>query len=49
MLFRELKQHEDTVAMQNFMKKIYSGEVTSVDITRNTRALGVYFKKIYNI
>lgn len=49
LLFRELKQHEDTAAMQNFMRKIYNGEVTSADITRNTRALGVYFKKIYNI
>ena len=49
LLFRELKQSEDTVAMQNFMRKIYNGEVTSADITRNTRALGVYFKKIYNI
>ena len=46
-VFRELKPNLSSDQVNNFLWKIYNGTVTKKDITRYTRSLAPYIKKVY--
>ena len=46
-VFRELKPSLSSDQANNFLWKIYRGTVTKKDITRYTRSLAPYIKKVY--
>lgn len=46
-VFRELKPSLSSDQTNNFLWKIYRGTVTKKDITRYTRSLAPYIKKVY--
>lgn len=48
-LFRELKGSDESIAMKNFMGKIYNGQCEKDDIIRCTTSLKKYLSKIYNL
>lgn len=45
--FRELKPSITSDQADNFLWKVYNGTVTKQDITRYTRSLAPYIKKVY--
>jgi hypothetical protein len=45
--FREFKPNISSDQADNFLWKIYNGTVTKKDITRYTRSLAPYIKKVY--
>lgn len=46
-VFRELKLSISSNQADNFLWKVYNGTVTKQDITRYTRSLAPYIKKVY--
>ena len=46
-VFRELKPNLSSDQADNFLWKIYNGKATQKDITRYTRSLAPYIKKVY--
>ena len=46
-IYRELKPSISSDQADNFLWKVYNGTVTKKDITRYTRSLAPYIKKVY--